>query len=358
MSGGDRRLLEVAKWWKRRGIKFKVLTSESGCEVCKQEGLKEFCWQTAPGWIDRLGLLPSYFLRILFAFLKIPRFGSDFIAYSSSDFLTDVVPAVGIKFLNRKSRWVALSHHIIKGRFISSFFQKISFFFIRNFADVVIVPSRTTKKELLSLGFNNRRVRVVPNGLDISFISKVSGSEKLQSDACFLARLSPSKGIYDLPRIWQLVASAVPNARLFVIGGGQMGEVRKLKELLATAGVEKNVRLLGFVSEEEKYRALKSSKVFISPSREEGFGIAVLEAMACGLPVVAWDLPVYREVFEQGMIRVPFGNCEEFAAAVVKLLTDKELRSRMGQEAKTFAQKYNWDRVIEEEWQTIMEMIS
>lgn len=350
MSGSDRRLLEVAKWWKKRGIEFEVFTSADGFEVYRKEDLGEVCRPTAPGWADRLGLLPSYFLRILVAILKIPKFSSGLVAYSSSDFLTDVVPAALVKFLNRDSRWVALSHHVIKGRPLPSFFQKIGFFIIKRFSDLTIAPSLATKGELLSFGFSNDKVVVIPNGLNIDFISKISGAQAQRSEACFLARLNPSKGIYDLPKIWKEVTRSVSGARLFVVGGGKSEEVEKLKKAFFEEGVFENVKLLGYVSEEEKYTVLRSSKIFISPSYEEGFGIAVLEAMACGLPVVAWDLPVYREIFKKGMIRVPLGGHKQVAAAIIGLLSDEKKRAEMGQEAKSLAQEYDWEQAAAREW--------
>lgn len=350
MSGSDRRLLEVAKWWRKQKIEFEVLTSADGFKVYQEEGLGEFCRVTTPKGVDRLGILPSYFLRILIALLKIPKFGSGLVAYSSSDFLTDVLPALGVKFLNRNSRWVALSHHVIKGRPVPSFFQKIGFFFIRGLSDLTIVPSLATKKELLSFGFSDDKVVVIPNGLNIDFISKIPEAKTQRSEVCFLARLNLSKGIYDLPKIWKGVTGKISSARLVVMGGGSSEEIKKLKVAFKDAEVLDTVRVLGFVSEEEKYAVLKSSKVFVSPSHEEGFGIAVLEAMACGLPVVAWDLPVYQEIFKEGMIRISLGDHEAFAAAVVNLLGNEEKRAEMGQEAKSLAQEYDWEQVAAKEW--------
>jgi len=350
MSGGDRRFLEVAKWWKQREVDFEIFASATGVGVCRNEGLGGFCKTTTPRWTDRLGVVPSYLLRTAVGCWQVPKLGSNLTVYSSSDFLPDVLPALAVKFLNRNSRWVALIHHVIRGRRLPSVAQRLSFFLIKNFSDSIIVPSNSTQKDLLSFGFSEEKITVVPNGLDTKLIAGISGSEEQASEACFLARLKPSKGIYDLPEIWQEVTEQVGDARLAVMGGGSPGEVEKFKNALWEAGVWKNVKILGFVSEEEKYTVLKSSKIFISPSREEGFGISVLEAMACGLPVVAWDLPVYREIFKKGMVRISLGDHQAFAATIVELLGDEEKRAKMGQEAKSLAQKYDWEKVAEKEW--------
>ena len=95
---------------------------------------------------------------------------------------------------------------------------------------------------------------------------------------------------------------------------------------------------------------MKSAKIYLCPSFYESWGIVNLEAMACGLPVVAWDLPVYREIFKKGMVRVPLGDHETFATMVVALLDDEGKRAEMGREAISLAQKYDWEQVAAKEW--------
>jgi len=74
-----------------------------------------------------------------------------------------------------------------------------------------------------------------------------------------------------------------------------------------------------------EFQVLKSSKIFILPSYNESWALVVCEAMACGLPVVAYDLPVFEEVYKKGMILIPIGDIDKFAGAILKLLYDIKL---------------------------------
>ena len=84
--------------------------------------------------------------------------------------------------------------------------------------------------------------------------------------------------------------------------------------------------------------------------------MAVLEAMAVGLPVVAWDLPVYREVFPIGLVRVPVGDRRGFVEAVLSLLGDERLAMSIVVEASNLPATYDWHLVAARERQLIQEL--
>ena len=102
---------------------------------------------------------------------------------------------------------------------------------------------------------------------------------------------------------------------------------------------------------------VKNCKVFVFPSHEEGWGIAICEAMACGLPVVAYDLPVYREIFKQGMVTVPLIDIKRFSEEVVNLLENDEKRRILGTKAKNQAKIYDWNSVAARELSLMEEEI-
>ena len=116
--------------------------------------------------------------------------------------------------------------------------------------------------------------------------------------------------------------------------------LKRIKE----RNLEANVFMLPLTGD-DALSMVKSCKIFIFPSHEEGWGIAICEAMACGLPVIAWNLPVYEEIFPQGMITVPSGNFKRFAEMTLKLLEDSELRHSMSKDALSIASQYSWDKV-------------
>jgi glycosyltransferase involved in cell wall biosynthesis len=99
------------------------------------------------------------------------------------------------------------------------------------------------------------------------------------------------------------------------------------------------------VDTEKIYSILKRARSFIFPSYEEGFGIAIVEAMSCGTPVVAWNLPVYNELFGGSITTAQLGNQQAFAEAILGILGDSETSAGMISQARQCAQCYSWSSV-------------
>lgn len=355
ISGGDACFIELA----RRMNKFEkiVVTSLLGKNLCEAKGLTAN-WLVTTKEQNFKNVIRTYFVRIIKAiFLKL-EIGDRDILYSTSDFLPDVLPAFYQKIKNRKVCWVQKVFHLIpSGRIIPYFAQKLSFFFIKHYSDLVIVDNHLLKQVLIRLGFKEDRVGVNTPGIDIDYFSSIKPLGGQRYDAVFLGRLHPSKGIFDIVEIWKLICEVKADAKLAIIGGGDGQTERELKKKIKDVNLEHYIDLLGYLEDNETFPIVKASRVFVFPSHEEGFGIAILEAMVCGLPVVAWDLPVYREIFPKGMIRIPIGDCGEFARAILNLLEGGQLREDTLKEAKEISQRYDWNKIIERELELIENLI-
>jgi glycosyltransferase involved in cell wall biosynthesis len=168
-----------------------------------------------------------------------------------------------------------------------------------------------------------------------------------------MGRIAPLKGMDDLVDVWKGVCQEIPQARLVVMGGDGAAMEGRLRNSIEQAGLEHNIDFLGFVPEGMKYSNMKASQVFLYPSYEEGWGISLAEAMACGMPAVVYDLPAYREFGGQGLIRVPIGDKVAFCRAAIHLLTQPGLRVRMGREALEAARKLSWDTVASHELEAL-----
>lgn len=350
-SGGDICFIELAK----RVNKFEktVVTSLLGKKLCESKGLTANYLIATKEQIFR-NVIFTYFKRIIKAIFLSPKVDNGDILYSTSDFLPDVFPVFCQKIKNKKVYWVQKIFHLIPAdRFIPHSAQKISFFLIRYFADLAIVDNQALKEELTQQGFNINRVELNYPGIDTDYFKNIGTNGSKYYDATFLGRLHPSKGIFDLVEVWKLVCENKPDAKLAIIGGGDKRFKRELKKKIKDTNLECNIDVLGYLEGDEAFRMVKAGKVFVFPSHEEGFGIAILEAMACGLPVVAWDLPVYREVFSKGVIRIPIGNTKEFAKAILSLLEDEQLHKDISREAKEISQRYDWDKIAKRELELI-----
>ena len=193
------------------------------------------------------------------------------------------------------------------------------------------------------------KIQWTSNGVDVELLEPVVPSEQ-KYDACFLGRLNNSKGIMELPHIWKKVVKELPNAKLGIIGSGTSEMTEKLKNEIFKCKMEDNIDMLGFVETLETYAIMKASKVFLFTSHEEGWGIAIAEAMACGLPVVAYNLPVYKHIFKSGIIECSFKNIDEMAENTIALLKNESRAIEIGGSGEMYVkQNYQWKSVAEKE---------
>jgi len=197
--------------------------------------------------------------------------------------------------------------------------------------DRIICVSQAVKSACLAGGLPEGRLVVIPDFVDCArFAPAAVPAETRERHATVLSigRLTREKGHRVLLEAMALVVQAVPDAQLRICGVGE--EHDRLRGQAAANGLLPQVSFVGFVPD---VRAeLASADVFVMPSLSEGLGVAALEAMAMGKPVVATDaggLPEAVVHGETGLV-VPAGDPGALAEALVPLLGDKEKRRGMG----------------------------
>jgi glycosyltransferase involved in cell wall biosynthesis len=205
---------------------------------------------------------------------------------------------------------------------------------------VVVNVSRAQEREGLALGlFAPGQSRVILNGVEVARLTataldRADARATLRLDPAepvvgCAARLDPVKGLDVLLR----AAAAAPRFTLVLIGDGP--EAERLRRLAAGLGVFPRVRFTGEVP--EAARLFPAFDVFASPSRKEGLPLAMVEAMALGLPVVASDIPAHREVLGEGSAGLVAGTPAALAERLSAVLADAVLRARLGAENRTRA---------------------
>jgi glycosyltransferase involved in cell wall biosynthesis len=310
--------------------------------------------------------LKSFFLIIrhapLFFIAKSRNAGEKNVVYATSDLFWEVIPAYISKKRNMDVEWVQVIHHIYTGwrkrpgsravNFFGEYLQKFSFFLIRQKADKIILVNQLVKSSLIKKGFQEKKIYVSSNGIDFGYFDKLEKGE-CSYDGVFLGRLNISKGICDLIAIWKKVAEVMPDARLAVIGGGEVSVKNSLQKKINEAGLSGNIEIMGFLEDRKAHGILKSGKIFVFPSHEEGWGIAIAEAIASGLPAVCWDLPVYSGVFESAIVRVEKYDIDQFSKKIAGLLENGLLRKKISDNGKNFIRKYSWDEVSRRELEII-----
>jgi glycosyltransferase involved in cell wall biosynthesis len=192
----------------------------------------------------------------------------------------------------------------------------------------------------------NREVKIIPLGINVPHFSPASreqlGLEKNKQYAITVGRLVRRKDLPTLIRAIHLLQR--PNLELIVLGDGP--ELTRLKSLADELKISDQIRFRGFVSDELKYQLLSQSDVFAMPSLHEGFGLVFLEAMSCGLPVIATTIGGQEEFLSDGKtgILVSPGDPVALKDALAHTLDNGEWASNVSEENKRVAAQYSIEK--------------
>ena len=209
-------------------------------------------------------------------------------------------------------------------------------------SDNMVAVSNLTKNDLNSIG-NHLNIAVITNGIDIQKINSIEGSAS-RSDILFSGRLIREKKVDLLIRAVAIIKNEFPDIRVIIAGDGP--EKIRLQKLTEQFDLDQNIRFLNFTKDSETLIALmKSSGVFVSPSIREGFGMAAVEALACGLPVVTSNAPnnAIKDHINDKTGIISETNPDAFSKAILECLIRKEM---MTVNCKKHAVSYDWRRII------------
>lgn len=207
---------------------------------------------------------------------------------------------------------------------------------------------------------------IIPNGVDTSVfrpdLEPLPAFRGRGPKILFVGRLEKRKGFIHLLRAFAEVAHALPRARLFVAGAYGAGVQRRYEAMAARLGV-RSVSFLGPLARSDLAHCYASAAVFCAPSIEgESFGIVLLEAMACGRPVVGSDIDGYHDVVRNDVegLLVPPGDEQALARALLRILTDDALGIRLGGAGLRRAAEFDWSvvtRLVEAYYLAVLDQV-
>lgn len=193
--------------------------------------------------------------------------------------------------------------------------------------------------------------RIIPNGIDIKHFTPEGPKKEEFADGkinlLFVGRLERRKGLDYLLKACAKVKKEFANFRLIVVGPGTLLR-RKYEAMVKDFAIEDNVVFVGFVPSAELPSYYRSADIFCAPATGgESFGIVLLEAMACARPVIATNIIGYASVLKHGTegILVPPKDDDSLAQAILKLVDDRQLRERLGEQGRINAEKYSWANI-------------
>ncbi len=369
ITGGPLRFHEVSSRWAKARPDFEhiLLTTSGGAGMLRKMGcafpLKllpaSFILKREPFKIFRFW---SYCLTSLYSWLWRNHLPQADIVVTVSDYFCDIIPALVMK-RRYGCKWIAWSYHkemdpsLRPGnRLVNEItwrLQEWSFKKIAKYADSVWVSDSCAGDEIIArltgLGVESGRLYRKKNGVDIEFMGAIPEVEK-KVDAVMIG-VRPNKGMADIVPIWKEVQKIRPGTTLCLTGG--MVPLEGLLSDILQAGLEKVITVVrpegGWAPPAEYYQRIKEARILFTPSREEGWGIAVCEALAMGMPVTAYNLPVFKSLFKDTFAGVEFNDYSGFAKNICHILEDKQLYNKMAEHGRQFVTRYDWNSIADNE---------
>jgi glycosyltransferase involved in cell wall biosynthesis len=278
-------------------------------------------------------------------------------AYGYPVFFTDISAHVASKKLPLVLEWVVDPRDApaYRGNMLTKFLTDSYFSFygnrVFNKARAIIVPSENYKRHLVNKGLPQEKIEVIPCGVDTELFNPKVSSIDLKEDYEFLllyvGRISSQKGLDLMLEAYPEILRKHPDTLLAVIGlCDQPAFMRKIRFQLRN--VKSHVKLLGTVPRDLLARYYKTADLLVFPSRYESFGMVPIEASACGTPVVSTYAGAVEDVIRKVACLVENEKPAHLAKSINYLLSDGDLRKKMGwQAAELVTKEYSWETALD-----------
>lgn len=372
LSGGDNIFINLGKYLKKKGFQVNVFTWKHGYLMAAQNGLKDVKYiMSDAGKFERWPFALLYAIRTWLGIKKVREVVKKVsfnkkrstIIYSASDFIPDCLPALVFKKMVPSALWIAGFYLFAPNPFknlrdyfrhktrlpgFSAFFywasQKFLFKIILKYADLICVTSESDGLRFTKAGRKREEIFVVKGGVDYLHLSKFQEEVEKEYDAVYVGRFHPQKGAVEMIDIWNLVVKKKKEAKLAIIGFGPMERI--MKEKVEKYNLARNIIFFGIMRGDDRNIVLQKSKIILHPSIYDSGGMAPVLGLACGLPGLCFDLPVFETYYAKGFLRAKAGNLNDFADKIIQLLDDTKLYEEMKKEAIEEAKSWDWKRRV------------
>jgi glycosyltransferase involved in cell wall biosynthesis len=210
-------------------------------------------------------------------------------------------------------------------------------------ADIITTVANSVAQELKEYNIDPEDVNVIGNGVD----EQIFAPAKNKADdryILFTGRLAYRKGLFDLIECGKYICKKYDDVNFIIVGDGMLRN--KLQMEVRNSGLENRIIFKGRVPKTELINFYQNATIHVIPSHYEGLPTVLLEAMSCGLPVIATAVSGNLDVIEDGKngLLIPPKSPEEMAIAISTLLEDSSMRCDLGRAArKTIEEKFTWD---------------
>lgn len=218
----------------------------------------------------------------------------------------------------------------------------------------VTVTGTKSKEFLVSEGISERKIRILPNTLDFSKY-KVLGNELKKYDIISLGRISAEKHVEQIVGIVAKLKEKIPSVKAAIAGKGS--ELTEIRKLILKLKLEGNIELLGYIPDNQLVEFYNSGRIFVLTSETEGFPRTIVQAAACGIPVIASDVGDISDIIDHchnGFLVKDFRDVEEYSKRIIQLMTDENMYKSF---SKKLCEKVHSEFVVErasEVWREIL----
>ena len=274
--------------------------------------------------IDDINKIPFYTPF----FVKAPLIGLVHHFFGKSIFLqTSILPALYVYFSER---------------LVPRIYKNIPF----------AAVSDSTIQEMKDVGIKGN-ISLLPNAVDLDKYQVLESAKSETPLIGYFGRLKKYKSVDHVLAAFKLVLGKMPDAKLVIVGDGDYRTV--LEQIAGEEKIADKVEFTGFVTHEQKIELLNKMWLAVNPSPKEGWGLTVIEANACGTPVIAADSPGLRDSVKDGEtgLLYPYGDTNKAAEQILELLKNNDKRNQFSLNAIKWAGTFNWDQSAQKAIQII-----
>lgn len=225
--------------------------------------------------------------------------------------------------------------------------------FVKNHATHILTPTQFTKDDLTkTLNIPEKKITPIWHGYDDNLYCPRPTSEGHKSNdyqpyIFYIGRLETKKNIVNLIKAFDLFRTALPSSKFkLVLAGKPSHGYDKIKEAIENSPFKKDIIELGYLAEDEVPLYMSNAEAFVFPTSFEGFGMPIIQAMACGCPVLASNNTCIPEITDNGKTAVLIDpqNPEDIASGLEKILTNKTFKKDLIEKGLKQASKFSWDK--------------
>lgn len=230
-----------------------------------------------------------------------------------------------------------------------------------NKAEIIIFSSQSNKADFLKCyKFPENRIRIIPLAYDNTIYRRLSNPKnplKINSPYfIFVGRLEKRKNIMKLIEAFdQFKSKSKTNHKLVLVGKKGFGFDEIMNKVKTSKNI-KDIALTGFITDEELANLYSLSEALVFPSLYEGFGLPILEAMACGTPVITSNLPTLKEVADDTAILINPLDVNDIANAMEKIAFDKNYKQKLIHKGLDRVKQFSWEKTTKQILKAIEEM--